>query len=416
MLDLVMETIRDQDITLLTGKAGTGKTTLTREIIQSWRGTIHRMAPTGRAARRSNEVCGSGCRTIHSSIYGKPFRDSNGKHRWSVRKKIGGYGHLVVVDEISMVGMRVYRHLLQALQPDTKLLLVGDGNQLPPVQGQPAVDFSKADVRLEKVWRNDGGVLAFAHAILACENTSQLRELVLNPHFKGVAIKNVRDLPPTKWKTDLMQCGQDAMLISFTNATRFRVNHAVRKRLGYQEPLVRGETLLVRTNDLDYGVVNGELVELLDLLPPVVDQPVHLTGVRFRQDNPEHTENDAFVALGDFEADAMAFREHREADSKEWYKLAINNQITNEHWKMEARAVREDPTMKYELLGPYSETLHMQYGYGLTCHSAQGGEADNVGILWDADWMFKPKYFETAKAWWYTAATRAKHVVNIWHM
>ena len=118
-------------ILIITGGPGTGKTTIIRavvDIFESWPKKVLLAAPTGRAAKRLSEATGREAKTIHRLLEYQP-------HEGRFKR---GPGHplraeALIVDEVSMIDLPLMYHLLQALPPEMRLILVGDQDQLPPV-------------------------------------------------------------------------------------------------------------------------------------------------------------------------------------------------------------------------------------------------------------------------------------------
>jgi exodeoxyribonuclease V alpha subunit len=162
-----------QSVSVVTGGPGTGKTTLTRAVVWVWKRSgkeVALAAPTGRAAKRLEEIAEHEASTIHRLLKYQPG---------------GGFAHgpsdplpydLVIVDESSMVDMPLACSLLEALKPGTTLLLVGDADQLPPVG--PGAFFAEVVgsgalpvTRLTKIYRQaeQSLIVRNAHALLRGE-------------------------------------------------------------------------------------------------------------------------------------------------------------------------------------------------------------------------------------------------------
>ena len=161
---------------LLTGGPGTGKTTTINMIIRYFEREgldILLAAPTGRAAKRMTEATGFEARTIHRML------ELNGSLEEEVRKASFGKNQdnpleadVVIIDEMSMVDIHLFQALLKAIAPGTRLILVGDVNQLPSVgPGQVLQDLISsrvfAEVGLKKIFRQaqNSDIVVNAHKI-----------------------------------------------------------------------------------------------------------------------------------------------------------------------------------------------------------------------------------------------------------
>ena len=142
-------------ISVLTGGPGVGKTVCTREIVaeaEAANATIALCAPTGRAARRLEETTGHEAMTIHRLLEWMPGREP------AFRPGRPLPAELVIVDESSMLNLRLAEVLLGGLAETTHVVFVGDADQLPPIgAGKPFEDLIASGavpvVRLTQIFR-----------------------------------------------------------------------------------------------------------------------------------------------------------------------------------------------------------------------------------------------------------------------
>lgn len=122
-----IETVLRNRVTVITGGPGTGKTTAVKGIIGALleKGKkVILVAPTGRAAKRMSDLVGSEAKTIHRLL-------GYSMERGYKNKKIEA--DIIVIDEASMLEQVLFNHLLQAIGKNTKVVLVGDIDQLPAI-------------------------------------------------------------------------------------------------------------------------------------------------------------------------------------------------------------------------------------------------------------------------------------------
>lgn len=163
-------------ITVLTGGPGTGKTTTINAMIQYFQNEdmeILLAAPTGRAAKRMTEATGYEAQTIHRmlEVSGNP-EDENARSGFSRNEENPLEADVIIIDEMSMVDLPLMHALLRAVMPGTRLILVGDINQLPSVgPGSVLKDIIDSErfsvVMLTKIFRqaSKSDIVVNAHKI-----------------------------------------------------------------------------------------------------------------------------------------------------------------------------------------------------------------------------------------------------------
>ncbi len=175
----VLESIRN-GVFILSGGPGTGKTTTINAIIRYFLSQgmdISLAAPTGRAAKRMTEATGYESRTIHRLLELSGAAALEGKAaRFERNEENPLEADVIIVDEMSMVDIFLFQSLLKAISVGTRLIMVGDVNQLPSVgPGQVLSDLIKSGVFqtvvLEKIFRQakESDIVLNAHRIHAGE-------------------------------------------------------------------------------------------------------------------------------------------------------------------------------------------------------------------------------------------------------
>jgi exodeoxyribonuclease V alpha subunit len=163
---------------IITGGPGTGKTTTINSIIRYFEQEgmeILLAAPTGRAAKRMTEATGYEARTIHRllELNGAPSEDGGiSELRFERNEENPLDADAIIIDEVSMVDIYLMHSLLRAVTPGTRLILVGDVNQLPSVgPGNVLRDIIDSDcfnvVRLNHIFRQaaESDIVVNAHKI-----------------------------------------------------------------------------------------------------------------------------------------------------------------------------------------------------------------------------------------------------------
>jgi exodeoxyribonuclease V alpha subunit len=276
-------------VSVLTGGAGTGKSTITRIVVDVFeqvagRSGVVLCSPTGKAAKRLTETTGRTARTIHSTLYASEKaakkrlnETTDDKASEDDKPIINKYTALVVIDEASMLDTHVAAWLISKIPETAHILFVGDDNQLPSVgPGRVLHDLQAAGVptfRLTETHRNDGAILSVVYGALsgsipAIDNSSDvlLYEVPDADAIPGVVCRVVgkarqegtcKVIAPQKSRTVGEGCGWNTL------------NLHLQEMLNPAEPgkaecrwfggvLREGDELLWTENNKELGMVNGD--------------------------------------------------------------------------------------------------------------------------------------------------------------
>ena len=225
-----IRTAADTGLLLLTGGPGTGKTTVLKGILSLYEQmglSCVLAAPTGRAAKRLTEVTGAEASTIHRLLEAT-IDPTTGKMCFLRDEQSPLEADAVIVDEMSMVDIELLESLLRAVGPDTRVVMVGDPDQLPPVgPGCPFSDMLRSGmintVRLTEIFRQarESLIVMNAHRInhgempdlktrnsdfffIPCRSEQELSDLVTDlcqrrlPQNMGIPADQIQVITPTK--------------------------------------------------------------------------------------------------------------------------------------------------------------------------------------------------------------------------
>lgn len=370
-------------VTTLAGFAGTGKSVLTgvlAAIFEDMGLRVAYAAPTGKAAgvlRRSlaaNGVNPPFCGTCHRLIY-KPSFDAVGNITgWQKAERV--FYDLIVVDEASMVNKTMAEDLMSFKVP---LLFVGDHGQLPPV-GEEVGLMATPDLTLRTVRRQalNNPIIALSFLIRAGGDWKKF--------VQQTAAKSEEIVHQDRWSYmdyilglwDGFQnrpMSEDPLIVTWTNGHRNELNQAVRIGLGTDAPLVVGERVI----NLKNAYLTGALVA---------------NGFRGRVTKLNYARNVNHVGANVVFADEG---------------IALDEGMMNRHQFGQSATFRALDEIKGDPRAWDEVGLLFDYGYALTCHKAQGSQADHVIVKADRGKMDDSEW----KRWLYTAATRAQKKLTI---
>jgi exodeoxyribonuclease V alpha subunit len=363
---------------LLTGGPGTGKTTIVKAMLSLFARQRQRFAlaaPTGRAAKRLSEVTGQAASTLHRLLEFGPDPDT-GRLRFLRDERRPLDADVVVVDETSMVDILLFHSLVIALKPETRLILVGDPDQLPPVgPGQAFEDCiasqAIAAVRLTEIFRQgrESGIVMGAHSVNRGEIPALKNEykdfFFLRRGDAAAAVATVVELCAERLPRNL---GLEPSQIQVLTPTR------------------KGSCGTAALNSVLQAALN----------PP-------------GEDKPEKRVGDAVFRLGDR---VMQIRnnynlvryDEKEGEDREEAGVGVFNGEIGEIAKVDVRSslltVRFD---EHWVDYPFEAMTELELAYALTVHKAQGSEYTAVVLAS----MRGPSPLMTRRVL-YTAMTRAR--------
>ena len=340
----------------LFGYAGTGKTTIAKEIAAGVRGKVMFMAFTGKAALVLSSKGCTGASTIHSAIY-KVADGADGKPTFVLNRGSDVVlASLVIVDEVSMVGPDLGQDLLKLAR---RVLVLGDPAQLPPVKGTGFFIEDKPNFVLTEIHRQ----AADNPIIRMSMDVREGRGLQLGTYGDSKVI-----LRSQLEQQEVLDA--DQVLIGL-NRTRRTFNARMRELLGFTDAMpMRGDRLICLKNNKERGLLNGGLWDV------EAAKVTDILAGKFR------------LVIATLQPDAL-FSASSKADVL-IPSLFFEGREGEMHWS------------------DRKEFDEFDYGYAITVHKSQGSQWDNV-MLFDESASFR----ESATNWLYTAVTRAAERVTV---
>lgn len=421
----------DNEIFILKGFAGTGKTSLISSLVKVFSKTHINcvlLAPTGRAAKVFSEYSGEKAYTIHKHIYHS--KTENSSINFSLKKN-KSEDTIYIVDEASMISNSAEFERNSILEDlidfvfsgkNSRLVFVGDTAQLPPVgeNKSPALDsffvdtFGKKSVEfiLKEVVRQNkkSGILLNATRIRKCIE----QEFPEKFRFK---LENYKDIILLEDAMSIQEALENAYLDYGIDQTCFIVhsnkraglyNRQIRSLiLGQDYELSSGDKLMVVKNNYFWlpqessagFIANGDTIEVLQIYRIQEVYGFQFAEVQVKMtDYPELDPFDTMLILDIIDSPSPALT-YDQAN-------VLYNEILLEY---------EDETSAYKKYqkikeNPFFNALQVKYSYAITCHKSQGGQ-------WDIVFVEKPYLPNgvsiTYLRWLYTAITRAKKRVYL---
>lgn len=421
-------------IFLLTGYAGTGKTSMIASLVATLNTLRQKsvlMAPTGRAAKVLRAYTGMEAHTIHRKIYRqKSATDGVGKFVLDRNLHKDTY---FIVDEASMIpdessdgsifgSGRLLEDLLEYVYTgtDCKLILVGDVAQLPPVGSvvSPALDenvlratgFALETFELRQVIRQSEGSGILMNATAVRQQVTDGDLSVPELELKGFG--DIERLGGAELIDRLAEaydrCGTDgAIVVVNSNNLANRYNQGIRSRVFFrEEEISTGDIIMVVKNNYHWlrdeentsFIANGDIAEVRR-----IKKYEDMYGMRFADMTlffrDMELELDAKVMLDTLMLVTPSLPPDK---SRELYFAVLADHPGIKSKRKQYEAVRDDP---------YYNALQIKFAYAVTCHKSQGGQWERVFI--DQGMFNRQEPTIDYLRWFYTALTRATDKVYL---
>ena len=434
----------EDDILVVNGYAGTGKTTAVSAVIsllKEYKTKCVLLAPTGRAAKVLSSYAGQQAYTIHKHIYRQKSVGGDGFGQFSLAPN-KDKETLFVVDEVSLIGIDAGQqqstasfgsgNLLEDLISfvrsgvECKVILIGDAAQLPPV----GLDASPA---LLKDYMAMMGGVSFAELSTVVRqqqesgilyNATKVRQLISEMEY-GPGVMDIFDLQlEVDGFDDVDRIGggdlienisdayatygeDDTIILCRSNKRAIKYNLGIRSTVQFKEErLVRDDKLMIVKNcyqfvenleNVDY-IANGDIAKLCKISKFEDRYGLHFAEARLSFPDYDDQEIVAKVILDTLESESASLTYEQ---SNMLYQGVNEDYAHFTTKKKRYEAVREDK---------YYNALQLKYANAITCHKSQGGQWKCVFID-NAFWQDELTVDDLK--WLYTALTRATEKVYL---
>jgi len=343
----------------LFGYAGTGKTTLARHLADEVKGSVLYACFTGKAALVLQKKGCEGASTIHSLIYKSVEDPATGDFSFILNGDSPlSHAGLLIVDEVSMVGEDLARDLLSF---GTRILVLGDPAQLPPVKGEGYFINGDPDVMLTDVHRQaaDNPIIRMSMEV------REGRQLQIGTYGDSRVIRRgditkdaMRDIVLA---SDQLLCGMNKTRNAFNGRVR-----AIKGMTGGSKPWhpVVGDRLICLRNNREKGLLNGSMWE---------------------------------ATRAEYAGENLFMLRAASLDSPE--KSPVDIMVRKEFFSGTENLLDWKDRRKFD---------EFTFGEAITVHKSQGSQWDNV-LLFDESRVFR----ENAAKHLYTGITRAAERVTV---
>ena len=357
-----IKVVNDNNVCVITGGPGTGKTTIIKFIIELYKKENKKVvlcAPTGRAAKRMSETTGEDATTIHRLLCLGKVEESLGMER--VDYAIEPIDtDVLIIDEMSMVDVFLMNYILKGLYMGTKLVLVGDVNQLPSVgPGNVLKDIINSEtvetIELNEIFRQaaKSQIITNAHKVNNGENFLEIPKEELKEKLQDFYFLN----EPTQNKML-----EDVISLCTGRLKKFG-NYDFFRDIQVLTPTKKGK---LGTKELN--------IELQNALNPSLNEKNNIKEI------PQKKHGDRVFLEGDRvmqvknNYDIYWEKNHKEDGTGIFNgELGTIKKIDDVTKQIEIK-FDDEKTAWYE----YSELEQLEHSYSITIHKSQGSEFDVV--------------------------------------
>lgn len=384
---------------VLTGGPGTGKTTVTQGIIEVFKKfKLHILlaAPTGRAAKRASESTGMEAKTIHRLLgySGSGTFEHNEEHPLE--------GDVLIIDESSMVDIRLMSSLLKAVPENMRLILIGDVSQLPSVgPGTVLKDIIDSGVfpvvRLTKIFRQaaESHIVTNAHRI-----NDGLFPVIDDSNPKNDFFLEIMDKKGEKLEASEIAERTAQAIIKLLTDTIPNMYHIQPKDIQILAPMRNGSAGTIALNKLAQEALNPE------------GPSIAFEGYSYRKgDRVMQTKNDyekgvfngdiGYIVAVNLEKELLKVEfldtDKQETDSKFWLDYWDMDEDEEEDEEIEAHG--PNPYVTYSR----NDLENLDPAYAITIHKSQGSEFPAVIMP-----FLNSHFVMLERNLLYTGVTRAK--------
>lgn len=360
----------NNNVVVVIGLAGTGKTSVIKGAYNIFPSTtnISQCAFSGQASKRINEATGYPSSTIHRLL---GYKSGGFEHD----KGYPLFTDVVVLDEISMVGLELFWALIQAIPNGSKLIMLGDNGQLPPIGvGNLLSDLISSKVvplvELTKIHRQ-----AAKSAIITTSQKIRQRKMLLEPEYEGdEVLGELQDLYvcARQEREDLFDLLIDIFMDEYHN----------------NDCNIQDVQIIVAQNKkvtLSREKINSKIQELIN--PSNDDKCIKIS-------------NKQVARVGDKIINRKNYYDVKTIEGEETSifngSMGIIKQINNDH-------IIVDFFDEGLIILKQDKYFGLELAYAITCHSSQGSQFKTVIVGFDFS-----SYIMLSNEWLYTALTRAK--------